>query len=702
MACLVARSGRELQRYDNLGRRQVVGCIPYRFKNCSDGSVGDELEVLVITSQKGQARGMMFPKGGWELDESVEEAASRESLEEAGVLGNVEDGLGKWNFLSKRHGTFYEGYMFPLLVTKQLDLWPEKNVRQRIWTAFVWKNIQVDSVPYPLFDALSFSTLNRKWVRIQPAPERRNLQHCHCFSKTQDLDFIFEEVEVLDSSKPTNQKNQLPSKTNEPSDDSHPSERMESTVQISHPWPEWVDLMELLLKRGYFEAGGNPVGNKELGSKDASCIRTACLNFARDRFGLIRYFSRKDIGVIAGCGCPSIDRKVVNSGKRLRAHVGINEGHVCSSCNLRGDCERAYVKAREDEGGRTVDVMRILLTYGLDYVSGTVENKPCQKNKMVKESVRRLLKELVGLSNDELVSDLPNGKPLKRGLPLPNNSTTQDKGPINVPMKPGDWLCPECNFLNFARNVRCLRCDGLHHERLKHLCEDQDHLPLKKGDWICAICNFLNFAKNTRCLQCKEKPPKRHLNPGEWECESCNYINFRRNMVCLKCDHRRPKASNCLKSSTELEHGKGGNPEQSRLKFLHSGNEAADHKFVGVHGTHHNRGADVWRFVEEEREDNHSISSNEGVRFVDFPIAGGKSSLSQNAQKRERWKLEMLERSKGGVHVEEDEKEFEYANTQRRFKYLESTDDEDMAEWFGHGGKKETRCSGTESEKILD
>lgn len=33
-------------------------------------------------------------------------------------------------------------------------------------------------------------------------------------------------------------------------------------------------------------------------------------------------------------------------------------------------------------------------------------------------------------------------------------------------------------------------------------------------------CNFLNFARNTRCLQCKEKPPERHLNPGEWECES--------------------------------------------------------------------------------------------------------------------------------------------------------------------------------------
>lgn len=33
--------------------------------------------------------------------------------------------------------------------------------------------------------------------------------------------------------------------------------------------------------------------------------------------------------VIAGSGCPSTDRKVVNSGKRLRAHVGMNEGNVC-------------------------------------------------------------------------------------------------------------------------------------------------------------------------------------------------------------------------------------------------------------------------------------------------------------------------------------------------------------------------------------
>jgi diphosphoinositol-polyphosphate diphosphatase len=39
----------------------------------------------MITSQRGE--GLLFPKGGWETDETVEEAACREALEEAGVRG---------------------------------------------------------------------------------------------------------------------------------------------------------------------------------------------------------------------------------------------------------------------------------------------------------------------------------------------------------------------------------------------------------------------------------------------------------------------------------------------------------------------------------------------------------------------------------------------------------------------------------------
>ncbi|KAJ7970252.1 Nudix hydrolase mitochondrial-like [Quillaja saponaria] len=131
MVSLVSRTGRNLQRYEK-GCRQVVGCIPYRYRSTTlDGTLHEELEVLVISSQKGQA--MLFPKGGWEIDESMEQAASRETLEEAGVVGNVECGLGKWVYKSKSQCIMHEGYMFPLLVKQQLEVWPEMNIRKRRW-----------------------------------------------------------------------------------------------------------------------------------------------------------------------------------------------------------------------------------------------------------------------------------------------------------------------------------------------------------------------------------------------------------------------------------------------------------------------------------------------------------------------------------------------------------------------------------------
>jgi len=61
-------------------------CIPYRYKK--NGTQEKEIEVLLISAQKGS--GMQFPKGGWEKDETMEQAALRETIEEAGVIGSVE------------------------------------------------------------------------------------------------------------------------------------------------------------------------------------------------------------------------------------------------------------------------------------------------------------------------------------------------------------------------------------------------------------------------------------------------------------------------------------------------------------------------------------------------------------------------------------------------------------------------------------
>ncbi|XP_076925827.1 nudix hydrolase 13, mitochondrial-like [Bidens hawaiensis] len=134
MSSIVARTGRQLQRYDNK-LRLVSGCIPYRLVKTEDL---EKIEVLMVSSPNRDD--MVFPKGGWESDETVEEAARREALEEAGVRGILKgNALGVWEFRSKSKQEACseeggcKGYMFVLEVTEELEAWPEQNNRNRKW-----------------------------------------------------------------------------------------------------------------------------------------------------------------------------------------------------------------------------------------------------------------------------------------------------------------------------------------------------------------------------------------------------------------------------------------------------------------------------------------------------------------------------------------------------------------------------------------
>nr|GEX39866.1 NUDIX hydrolase 12, mitochondrial-like [Tanacetum cinerariifolium] len=98
----------------------------------------NSIEVLMVSSPNRDD--MVFPKGGWESDETVEEAACREALEEAGVRGVIKGNLlGVWEFRSKTRQEAgineggCKGYMFALEVTEVLEAWPERNNRDRKW-----------------------------------------------------------------------------------------------------------------------------------------------------------------------------------------------------------------------------------------------------------------------------------------------------------------------------------------------------------------------------------------------------------------------------------------------------------------------------------------------------------------------------------------------------------------------------------------
>ncbi|XP_044462103.1 nudix hydrolase 16, mitochondrial-like [Mangifera indica] len=151
MSELVARTGRHQQRYDQ-GFRLVAGCIPFRYRNAERGNDDSEkiVEVLMISSASGP--GLLFPKGGWENDETVQQAAEREAVEEAGVRGQLMDLLGDYHFRSKTHQDEYspEGLckaaMFALLVTEELKSWPEQSTRMRSWLSIP---VAVESCRHP-------------------------------------------------------------------------------------------------------------------------------------------------------------------------------------------------------------------------------------------------------------------------------------------------------------------------------------------------------------------------------------------------------------------------------------------------------------------------------------------------------------------------------------------------------------------------
>ncbi|KAJ1275718.1 hypothetical protein BS78_05G157500 [Paspalum vaginatum] len=143
MATMVcARQGRLRQRYEGC-YRLVSGCIPYMFKGGDDGEkscqdVLGRLQVLMISTPK--RSDLIFPKGGWEDDESIDEAACREAFEEAGVKGIISASpLGEWIFKSKSKQNSCglqgacKGFMFGLQVTELLEIWPEQVTHGRRW-----------------------------------------------------------------------------------------------------------------------------------------------------------------------------------------------------------------------------------------------------------------------------------------------------------------------------------------------------------------------------------------------------------------------------------------------------------------------------------------------------------------------------------------------------------------------------------------
>ncbi|KAF3794107.1 Zinc finger protein [Nymphaea thermarum] len=250
-----------------------------------------------------------------------------------------------------------------------------------------------------------------------------------------------------------------------------PSKNGSLELEIAHSMPEWIAFIDVLIEADYLSGRrgngtllfeGRPASKaRNKGQDEETILSRGFASFASDRMDLMRHLSRRDIQLLVATGCPGLNPKMITSSKRLRAYVHIDEGQVCSACHLRGSCTMAYVTPCKKETARMIDVLRLLYVFG--YASQTHPSDGHSQRENTKGSVRRLLKQLVELSK------LPFDQDYKNSIAMTENFGWHD-------------------------------------------------LEMKKGDWMCPKCEFMNFAKNKRCLRCGVPPPRKQLKPGEWEC----------------------------------------------------------------------------------------------------------------------------------------------------------------------------------------
>lgn len=109
--------------------KDQYGALPYRIDPHGD------VEVLLVTSR--ETRRWVIPKG-WSIKKlSNRQTAAREAFEEAGIIGKtLKNPVGSFQYEKRLDGksrTQCRVSVFLLLVTEELEAWPEMKERERRW-----------------------------------------------------------------------------------------------------------------------------------------------------------------------------------------------------------------------------------------------------------------------------------------------------------------------------------------------------------------------------------------------------------------------------------------------------------------------------------------------------------------------------------------------------------------------------------------
>ncbi|KAF6147725.1 hypothetical protein GIB67_006698 [Kingdonia uniflora] len=221
----------------------------------------------------------------------------------------------------------------------------------------------------------------------------------------------------------------------------------------------------------------------------------------------------------------------------------------------------------EHERASTADLMRFLLSYACNPV---VSNTKIEE--LVESSARNLFNELVNTSKNVRGMDLLWSTP--RQVSDRYGQTPRPFGQ-NIEMKKGDWICGKCNFMNFARNMKCLECDGPRAKGLtsgrewecsqfhkphsilmwgsistkqQHSCRgvtvDNEFSNSRLCGWlkpfVMAVTHGWSSYAGLLSLQLQVYILKDQFLSSLAESPRCGFFSHTRNAICLRCECKRP------------------------------------------------------------------------------------------------------------------------------------------------------------------
>ncbi|XP_002988223.2 uncharacterized protein LOC9636623 [Selaginella moellendorffii] len=275
-------------------------------------------------------------------------------------------------------------------------------------------------------------------------------------------------------------------------------------VDLVHPWPEWVSFIQHLKKTSHLKSTMDKVDNAMSMEEK---IKAAAMSFCSTHENVLQRLSQDDLMVFGAFGCPNTDRRIVNSGKRLRKYLNLTESDVCKFCSHSNICSRASCESTPSAvPAESSDILWLLLQFGFDAVSDHSEKRPLPED--VEKTTRSILQQLVFLAEN------------------PHAVVERQQEMEKTAVQPGNWRCTRCKLLNFSGNKFCRGCST--------------PCGLRTGEWKCFKCNQKNLARSLVCDDCSAPRPPKELRWGDWECPNCQGVNFARNKECFRCNGKQP------------------------------------------------------------------------------------------------------------------------------------------------------------------